>query len=237
MLRMRKQSNAIDAREGGRARSFQGNWNVRRLLHHCNRALRALAIVSALWMGACSTLQAQTVPAGTAHSVTLNWIAPSPVGGSGIIAGYNVYKSVAGAAFVKINTALISGLTATDASVSAGQSLSYCASTVDSKAQESACSVAVAATVPQNPNPPTLSITNVAIVNQNGQDRLQVDWKDANGASTAFTIFGAQGQVLKQGSQTAGNGVYSYAILIPVQSGVFTVCDAAACVSQSFVGI
>ena len=114
---------------------------------------------------------------------------------------------------------------------------SYCASTVDSKAQESACSVAVAATVPQNPNPPTLSITNIAIVNQSGQDRLQVDWKDANGASTAFTIFGAQGQVLKQGSQTASNGVYSYAILIPVQGGVFTVCDAASCVSQSFVGI
>ena len=146
----------------------------------------------------CTALAAQTPPAGTAHSVTLNWIAPSPVGGSGVIAGYNVYKSIAGAAFVKINTALIAGLTATDASVTAGQSLSYCASTVDSKAQESACSVAVAATVPQNPNPPTLSSPIVALLVTGTKETLTATWTDAPGRDVAYVIWNGS-KILAQG--------------------------------------
>jgi hypothetical protein len=104
------------------------------------------------------------VPAGTAHSVTLAWQAPSPVGGSGSISGYNIYRApgVAGgttiagaAAYVKVNAALNAGLTFTDTGVSAGGSYSYCVTTVDSLGQESACSAASAANVPTNPNAPS----------------------------------------------------------------------------------
>ena len=87
------------------------------------------------------------------------------------------------------------------------------------------------------PPPPTLSIISVAVNNVNGQDRLQADWTDANGAATAFVIFGGQAQVLKQGSQMTANGVYSFAILIPVQNGIFSVCDAQGCTSKAFTGI
>lgn len=41
---------------------------------------------------AATGARAQGVPSGTAHSVTLSWTAPSPVGGSGTVSGYNVYR-------------------------------------------------------------------------------------------------------------------------------------------------
>ena len=105
---------------------------------------RVLSLVL-LALSSCGIAAAQTPPAGTPHSVTLTWTAPSPVGGSGTIAGYNVYKSLSGAAFVKVNTTIIPLLTFTDSSVLGSQSLSYCATTVDSIGSESKCSVAAAA--------------------------------------------------------------------------------------------
>jgi hypothetical protein len=200
------------------------------------RRLLKIAVVLAI-LGFVSPVRAQTPPAGTPHSVVLTWTAPSPVGGSGTVAGYNVYKSLSGAAFVKVNTAIIPLLSFTDTSVLSGQSLSYCATTVDTLSEESACSVSAPATIPSNPNPPTLKITSIAINNVNGQDRLQVDWTDSNGAATSVNIFGGQGQNLKQVSQTTANGVYSYAVLIPVQSGSVSICDAQGCVTQAFAGI
>lgn len=98
---------------------------------------------------------AQGVPAGTAHSVTLSWIAPSPVGGSGTVSGYNVYRSASSATnYAKLNTAVDTGLTYTDASVSAGASYTYCVTTVDTLGEESVCSAPATANVPANPNAP-----------------------------------------------------------------------------------
>jgi fibronectin type 3 domain-containing protein len=106
--------------------------------------------------------RAQGVPAGTAHSVTLTWQAPSPVGGSGTISGYNVYRSPSSPTnYAKLNTALNAGLTYTDASVSAGTSYSYCVTTVDSLGEESVCSVPATANVPSNPNAPSAPLITV----------------------------------------------------------------------------
>jgi hypothetical protein len=135
------------------------NQNVLRVLYRCLGTLGAFVLVAVAGLGTGAPVAAQTPPAGTTHSVSLTWVAPSPVGGSGTVAWYNVYKSVAGAAFGKINSAVISGLATVDGAVTSGQSLSYCATTVDSKGEESACSVPVATVVPTNPNPPTLSLT------------------------------------------------------------------------------
>lgn len=133
--------------------------------------------------------------------------------------------------------------TFTDSSVTRGQSYSYYVTAVcpasGACVGESLPSNHYAASIPGAiPPPPTgLSITSVAMNNVNGQDRFQANWTDSSGATTAFTIFGAQGQVLKQASQTTANGIYSYAILIPVQNGAFSVCDAKGCTSQAFAGI
>ncbi len=68
---------------------------------------------------------------GRCDSVTLAWTAPSPVGGSGTVGGYNVYRAPANTGtaggtitYAKVNTALAAGLTYTDTSVAAGVGLS-----------------------------------------------------------------------------------------------------------------
>jgi chitinase len=122
----------------------------------------ACALLLASAFLASGTAGAQGVPAGTAHSVTLTWLAPSPVGGSGTISGYNVYRSPAGAAnYAKLNTALNAGLTYTDSSVSAGASYTYCVTTVDSLSEESVCSAPATANVPSNPNAPSAPLATV----------------------------------------------------------------------------
>lgn len=105
---------------------------------------------------ACGSARAQGTPSGTAHSVTLSWTAPSPVGGSGTVSGYNVYRSPASAAtYAKLNTSVNAGLTYADTSVSAGTSYSYCVTTVDTLGEESVCSAPATANVPANPNAPS----------------------------------------------------------------------------------
>jgi fibronectin type 3 domain-containing protein len=111
---------------------------------------------------ATGSVRAQAVPAGTPHSVTLTWQAPSPVGGSGTISGYNVYRSpTSSTSYAKLNTAVNAGLTYTDSSVSAGTSYSYCVSTVDSLGAESVCSAPATANVPSNPNAPSAPLITV----------------------------------------------------------------------------
>jgi fibronectin type 3 domain-containing protein len=127
--------------------------------NHCCRAVCGLLLaVVCLAFGSAG---AQGVPIGTTHSVTLTWLAPSPVGGSGTISGYNVYRSPLSAAnFAKLNTAVTVGLTFTDSSVSAGTSYNYCVTTVDSLGEESICSAPATANVPANPNAPSgLAVT------------------------------------------------------------------------------
>jgi fibronectin type 3 domain-containing protein len=121
----------------------------------------------AVVLSVAAIVAAQGLPSGTPHSVTLAWTAPSPVGGSGTVSGYNIYRAAgaAGAAatltFTKINTALNSGVTFTDAGVAAGAAYSYCVTTVDSLGGESACSGVATANVPTNPNAPSAPLITV----------------------------------------------------------------------------
>jgi fibronectin type 3 domain-containing protein len=130
------------------------------LRHHSYRTVCALLLAAAFL--ASGTASTQGVPSGTAHSVTLTWQAPSPVGGSGTIAGYNVYRSPASAtSYAKLNTAVNAGLTFTDSTVSAGTSYSYCVTTVDSLGEESVCSAPATANVPTVPNAPSAPLVTV----------------------------------------------------------------------------
>jgi len=127
---------------------------------------KAFGLALAAGMFAAMQVGAQGLPTGTAHSVTLAWTAPSPVGGSGTVSGYNIYRGPANTAvsvgggtatvtYAKVNTTLAAGLTYTDTTVVAGSVYSYCVTTVDTLGEESACSAASAATVPSNPNAPS----------------------------------------------------------------------------------
>lgn len=133
---------------------------MRNLLHFFPRAACILLLTFAFLAG--DNAGAQGAPAGTPHSVTLAWQAPSPVGGSGTISGYNVYRSPSSPTnYAKVNTSLNAGLTYTDTSVAAGTSYSYCVTTVDSLGEESVCSVPATANVPANPNAPSAPLITV----------------------------------------------------------------------------
>lgn len=114
-----------------------------------------LAVLFVLACGLSSSYAQNTPPAGTVHSVVLTWQAPNPVGGSGTIAGYNVYRATTGVNYAKVNAVLVTGLTTTDAAVVSGTTYGYCATTVDSVGSESPCTIPVNAAVPGNPNIPT----------------------------------------------------------------------------------
>lgn len=129
-------------------------------LERCGRIVGLLLMAFAFL--AVGTAGAQGVPSGTAHSVTLSWTAPSPVGGSGTVGGYNIYRAPAsGTAYAKLNASANAALTYTDTSVSAGTSYSYCVTTVDTLGEESACSAPATANVPANPNAPSAPLATV----------------------------------------------------------------------------
>jgi hypothetical protein len=79
----------------------------------------------------------------SSHSVTLSW-----KGSLSSVAGYNVYRSVSGAAYTKMNSSLIPTSQYTDTTVQAGQTYYYVATSVDSTNQESPYSQQVSVTIP-----------------------------------------------------------------------------------------
>jgi fibronectin type 3 domain-containing protein len=122
----------------------------------------ACALLLAATFLVLESARAQGIPSGTAHSATLTWKAPSPVGGSGTVSGYNIYRSPSSMAnYSKVNATLNPELTYTDTSVSAGASYTYCVTTVDSIGQESVCSSPATASVPSNPNAPSAPLITV----------------------------------------------------------------------------
>jgi hypothetical protein len=187
-----------------------------------------------LFLLCAGTIHAQTPPAGTAHLATISWAAPSPVGGSGTVSGYNVHKSVAGAAFVKINSATSTTLSYVDAAVAAGQNLSYCVTTVDSKNQESVCSVAVSTTIPTNPNPPTVTITSVALTITGATETVLAKWNDTNLGVGEYFAFLDGMKFLGQGLTSSQTGSFAETLTLPAGTQVtFLVCNATgSCQSQ-----
>jgi hypothetical protein len=99
----------------------------------CNSEVVSRVVTAALG-GACNN-----------HYVALNWIAST----SGNVAGYNIYRaSTAGGPYSKLNTALITGTTYTDATAVPGQTYYYVSTTVDKGNAESSYSNQAAAVVP-----------------------------------------------------------------------------------------
>jgi hypothetical protein len=101
--------------------------------------------------GGCNVAMVQRVvgaalPGGTCHPTVLTWGASS----SSNIAGYNVYRGTAsGGPYTKLNTALITVTTFTDATSQPGQIYFYVATAVDTSGNESAySSPAVQANIP-----------------------------------------------------------------------------------------
>lgn len=80
------------------------------------------------------------------HGVTLNWAAST----SQNVQGYNIYRgTVSGGPYTKVNTTgLITGVTYTDSSVTAGTTYYYVATTVDISNNESGYSPQATATIP-----------------------------------------------------------------------------------------
>ena len=79
-----------------------------------------------------STGQPPPPPPPPTRNVVLSWVAPNPVGGSGVLAGYNVYRNGA-----KINSTLVVSATFTDLSLLSG-SYAYVVTAVDTAGSESA---------------------------------------------------------------------------------------------------
>jgi len=120
----------------------------------------ALTLIVALFI--VPALLSQT---GTQHGVQVTWNAPSPVGGSGTIAGYNIYRctgtcTATSGTWSKIDTSLdiSTGYLDPSSDLVANTAYPYAASTVDTHGNESGFSnvatVTTPAAFPTNPNPP-----------------------------------------------------------------------------------
>jgi hypothetical protein len=128
--------------------------HVRRMLRPMLGALCGLVILCA-----ASPAYDQGIPPGTLHTITATWAAPSPIGGSGTIAGYNIYRCggtgcATAPTYAKIDPALVTTLSYVDTAVGQGNTYFYCITAVDSGAAESSCSTPVSIVVPANPNSP-----------------------------------------------------------------------------------
>jgi len=89
------------------------------------------------------TLSGTGVQAST-HSATLSWAASTSS-----VSGYNVYRSTTnGSGYVKINSALVPGLTYTDSTVTASTTYYYVATAVDGSGEESTYSNQATAAIP-----------------------------------------------------------------------------------------
>ena len=93
---------------------------------------------------------------GPQHSITVGWVAPSPVGGSGAVGSYNVYRSTStGGPYTKLGSTAANVVTYADTTGAAGTKYFYVVTTVDSNGFESMNSGEASATAIGNPNPPS----------------------------------------------------------------------------------
>ena len=90
------------------------------------------------------SLSGTGVAPNVSHTVGLNWGASTST-----VAGYNVYRStVSGSSYAKVNSALLPGMSYSDASVQSGSTYYYVATAVDGSGNESVYSNEVAAAIP-----------------------------------------------------------------------------------------
>ena len=114
-------------------------------------------------LGLIAILFGQT---GTQHGVKITWTAPATIGGSGTIAGYNIYRCtgdatqcpVTSGVWTKIDTALdVTNGYLDQSTLISGSNYSYVSTTVDTNNNESSFSnvATIKFVTITNPNPPT----------------------------------------------------------------------------------
>lgn len=102
---------------------------------------------------------------GTPHGVNVTFNAPSPVGGSGTIAGYFIFQCpgtcTISSTWTKVNSVLdiSTGYLVPFTGLTAGSTYSYAAATVDSAGNQSSFSniatITLPTTLPSNPGSPS----------------------------------------------------------------------------------
>lgn len=125
--------------------------------------MRKLFLVLGLLLACAGASRAQTAPpnnpsgSGTPHGVALSWSASATT----TVVGYSVYRATASAGpFVRVNSALISGLSYEDlaSNLAVSTTYFYVATAVDASGNESVfsnqVSVTTPATFPANPQAP-----------------------------------------------------------------------------------
>ncbi len=133
--------------------------------------MKRLLLLALCWLLVCCSKPTQNkagvTPQATPHGVLLNWTVPSPVGGSGVIAGYNAYRCTGSSCTPtsKINASLVTGGTSyldSASGLTTNTTYTYGVTTVDSTGGESILSPLVSVNfiliVAVNP-PPTLTTT------------------------------------------------------------------------------
>jgi hypothetical protein len=167
---------------------------------------------------------------GTAHSTTFTWTpASQPTGIT--VAGYNLYCAPTSGGETAVNpvngSTLITGTSYVDTSVTAGTT-QFCVMTADTTggAQQSAFSNEVTFTTPSNPNPPTLSITSVAININGNNETVTAQWTNSNNVGQHFS-FSNGTNFVNQGDIAPASGSFAEQVTVPVGTIVtFSVQDA-----------
>ena len=163
--------------------------------------------------------QAQTTPTGLAagspaSKVNLAWTASTPVTGV-TIAGYDVFRSTTSggeAGTLALNGSTpITGTTFVDSTGTPGATYFYVISAQSTAGKLSAFSNEATATLPANPNPPTLGVVTFSIVNgPNNTKIIAAAYTDTTGGQTAYQLWSGS-TLLKSGTPAiAANGSYSF---------------------------
>jgi hypothetical protein len=156
---------------------------------------------------------AQTAPTlkanGTLHSINLGCTPGTAVAGV-TVAGFNFYRATTSGA--EVGTSALNGTTPVstcaynDTTATPGVLYYYVADEQSTTGNQSKPSNEVSATEPQNPNPPTLSITSVALNIIGTQETLTASFVDASTAKDFWFIYD-NSQILARGNKIGGGTV------------------------------
>ena len=205
--------------------------------------MKRILAIAALALGFASSASAQ-------HSVALQWtIPPAPTGV--VYTGFNVYRApcagtITNAICSTDSTATFTKLTATalgptvttytDTTVTGGTNVVYYATSLCATCTtpESVPSMHVAATIPANqPPPPILDITKVAITTNGTNETILAQWTDTSGTQQHFAF--TDGNLFRgQGITSSLTGTFAETLTVPAGTQItFIVCNAAGmCANQ-----
>jgi hypothetical protein len=210
--------------------SFDFNWRNITVAKYIRLAILCFAFCAA------ASVHAQ-VTGTPPHKANLVWGAPSPVGGSGTIKCYNLYRLQIPATTYAQLQACIAGTSYVDSAVTPGQAYSYEVTTVDTSSNESVGSNPSQITMPTNPNPPTAPTITLAqlTINTDGTETALVKFTDAPNEAEVVLFFDGSQKLLGQ-RIIAASSVSSFAQNLTVPSGTsisVSVCNSVGACSSA----